>query len=73
VPITYRLRTLDNEDAGTFATTLSDWRPRMELIGHRNRRFGNSCESATEIVAPARMTRSAVTRPQEPDLPRCSR
>jgi hypothetical protein len=39
VPITYRLRTLDNEDAGTFATTLSDWRPGLEFIGHGNRRF----------------------------------
>jgi len=39
MPITYRLRTLDNEDAGTFATTLFDWRPGAELIGHGNRRF----------------------------------
>jgi hypothetical protein len=39
VPITYRLRTLDNEDAGTFATTLSDWREGMEFIGHGNRCF----------------------------------
>jgi hypothetical protein len=39
VTITYKLRTLDNEDAGTFATTLSDWRPGMELIGHGNRQY----------------------------------
>jgi hypothetical protein len=34
-----RLRTLDNEDAGTIATTLSDWREGMEFIGHGNRRL----------------------------------
>jgi hypothetical protein len=39
VPITYRLRTLDNEDAGTFATTLSDWRPGLEFIAHGNRQY----------------------------------
>jgi DUF971 family protein len=39
VPITYSLRTLDNEDVGTFATTLSDWRPGAELTGHGNRQF----------------------------------
>jgi len=39
MPITYRLRTIDDSDAGTFATTLSDWREGMEFIGHGNRRY----------------------------------
>jgi hypothetical protein len=39
VPITYRLRALDNEDAGTFATQLMEWEPAQEIIGHGNRRF----------------------------------
>jgi len=40
VPITFRLRTLDNEDAGTFATQLSDWQPSVELgAGNRSHRI----------------------------------
>jgi hypothetical protein len=37
--ITYRLRTLDGDDAGTFATTLSDWRPGLEFRAAGNRLF----------------------------------
>jgi len=37
--ITYRLRSLDGEDAGSFATTLSDWRPGMEFRAAGNRLY----------------------------------
>jgi hypothetical protein len=39
VTLTYRLRTIDDEDAGTFATTLSDWRAGMEFRAEGNRLY----------------------------------
>jgi hypothetical protein len=37
--IRYQLRTVDGEDAGTFATLLSDWKPGLEFIGHGNQPY----------------------------------
>jgi hypothetical protein len=53
--ITYKLRTIDGENVGQFATTLSDWRPGMEFRAAGNRLYRIvSIEDAVELwwVAP---------------------
>jgi hypothetical protein len=71
MPITYRLRTLDDEDAGTFATTLSDWRLGMEFRGAETASIGSSqSKTRPSFGGLSRPTVSTAARVRKPCLRR---